>query len=71
VSYKKKYDFFALLKSMKKGGGSGVGSGYVSQRGSASKCNGSPILPYAILDLYGIHLYKQRSDGNRKHATGF
>jgi hypothetical protein len=37
--------FFASLKSLKKGVGSGVGSGsgFISQRyGSTSKCHGSP-----------------------------
>jgi hypothetical protein len=50
VSYKKKYEKiknFAYLKPLKKGVGSGVGSGSVSQRygflgsGSAPKCHGS------------------------------
>jgi hypothetical protein len=47
---RKKYEnnknkIFSSLKSLKKGVGSGVGSGFVSQRcgsGSASKCHGSP-----------------------------
>jgi hypothetical protein len=50
VSYKKKYEkrnFFASLKSLKKGVRFGVGSGFVSQRygcGSAPKHQGSPTL---------------------------
>jgi hypothetical protein len=47
VSYKKKYEgknnFFAILKSLKKGVENGSGAGSVSQRyGSATKCHGSP-----------------------------
>jgi hypothetical protein len=38
VSYKKIWQIFASLKSLKKGVGSGVGSG------SAPKCHGSPTL---------------------------
>jgi hypothetical protein len=46
VSYQKKRKF-ASLKSLKKGVGSEVGSGSVSQRSgssSAPKCHGSPAL---------------------------
>jgi hypothetical protein len=45
VSYKKKKIFFTSLKSLTKGVGSGVGSGFFCQRyGSAPKCHGSPTL---------------------------
>jgi hypothetical protein len=49
VNYKKKHMkklfFFASLKSLKKGVGSGVRSGSTSQRyGSAQTCHGSPTL---------------------------
>jgi hypothetical protein len=53
VIYKKKIRkkiFFASLMSLKKGVGSGVGSGSVSQRckyGSGLKCHGSPTLVYS------------------------
>ncbi len=52
VSNKKKLrNFFATFKSLKKGVGSVVGSGSVSQRcgsvsGSAPKCHGSPTLVF-------------------------
>jgi hypothetical protein len=61
VSYKNKIFlkniFFTSLKSLKKGVGSGVGSGFISQRyrsGSAPKCHGSPTLITALLWLNNI-----------------
>jgi hypothetical protein len=44
VSYKKKIDFFASLKSLKKGVRFGVGFRSGAGSGSEPKCHGSPTL---------------------------
>ncbi len=79
ASYKKKIwkknNFFASLKSLKKGVGSGVGSGSISQRyRSAPKCHGSPTLVDTTVPLLMQILYK--ADGKRRitlrwRTTGF
>jgi hypothetical protein len=52
--YRKKIIYFASRKPLKKGAGSEVGSGSISQRygsggsGSAPKCHGSPTLPERV-----------------------
>jgi hypothetical protein len=67
--------FFASLKSLKKGVGSGVGSGseFISQEcgsGSTSKCYGSPTLPSALQadGHWGIDKCKVRAPSVKKNC---